>query len=178
MTGDRSPRRVVTSHAPEEKESTMGALPKKVLIATDGYEDGDLAARFATSLAGSVGAELRVATVRPEYPLYALLDDTADFSEIYEKEKREAREMLDAQIQKGEALGGKVHGAHQRSGKLKEVVLDPAEDIDEDLVVVGSRDPYEVHRALMGSVYPYVVHHAHCPVLVVRRESGVTVGQP
>ena len=38
------------------------------------------------------------------------------------------------------------------------------------LVVVGSRGLNPMRRALMGSVLDSVVRHAHCPVMVVRKE--------
>jgi nucleotide-binding universal stress UspA family protein len=44
------------------------------------------------------------------------------------------------------------------------------EEIGADLIVTGSRGLGGIRRALMGSVSESVVHHASCPVLVVRKE--------
>jgi nucleotide-binding universal stress UspA family protein len=49
-----------------------------------------------------------------------------------------------------------------------------AEDLGVGLVVVGSRGQGGIRRALMGSVSDAVVRHAHCPVLVVRRQDSAT----
>src|SRR5215203_3415613 len=52
--------------------------------------------------------------------------------------------------------------------------VDLAEEIEAGLVVLGSRGLGGVKRALMGSVSYSVVRHAHCPVLVVRRQDSAT----
>ena len=51
-----------------------------------------------------------------------------------------------------------------------EGILAVGEDIGTGLIVLGSRGLGGVKRALMGSVSDSVVRHAHCPVLVVRKE--------
>jgi nucleotide-binding universal stress UspA family protein len=49
-------------------------------------------------------------------------------------------------------------------------IVDLTEELGVGLAVVGSRGLGGVRRALMGSVCDSVVRHAHCPVLVVRKE--------
>ena len=50
-------------------------------------------------------------------------------------------------------------------------ILGVGEDVGAGLIVLGSRGLGGVKRALMGSVSDSVVRHAHCPVLVVRKEN-------
>jgi nucleotide-binding universal stress UspA family protein len=45
-------------------------------------------------------------------------------------------------------------------------LIDAAKDAD--LLVVGSRGHSGFTEALLGSVGQHCVHHAHCPVVVVR----------
>jgi len=37
-----------------------------------------------------------------------------------------------------------------------------------DYIVIGTRGLGKLRRTIMGSVSDYVVHHAHCPVVVSR----------
>lgn len=146
----------------------MSALPRKIPVATDGSEEAGLAAKTAAALAAEPGSELHVVTVGPEYPLYMLPDSAGRFPEVFDKEKRETREVLDAQVRKIEALGASVEKAHQRSGRPDREILDLADDLDADMIVVGSRGLGGVRRMLLGSVSDSVVEHALCTVMVVR----------
>ena len=45
-----------------------------------------------------------------------------------------------------------------------------AEDMKADVLVVGARAKGLLNRIFTRSVSDYVIHHAHCPVLLVRHE--------
>ena len=53
-----------------------------------------------------------------------------------------------------------------------EKIVALAEDLDVDLLVVGSRGTGRIKRLVTGSVSEGVVHRASCPVLVVRGGEG------
>ena len=55
-------------------------------------------------------------------------------------------------------------------GGAAEEIVKLGEEIGAGLIVVGRRGSGGMRRALMGSVSDSVVRHAHCPVLVVRKE--------
>jgi nucleotide-binding universal stress UspA family protein len=83
---------------------------------------------------------------------------------------KEAQETLDNQVRKIEEGGRTVQEAHLRRGRKDQEIVRVAEEIGAGLIVMGSRGLGGVRRALMGSVSDSVIRHAHCPVMVVRKE--------
>jgi nucleotide-binding universal stress UspA family protein len=49
-------------------------------------------------------------------------------------------------------------------------IVETAEGMHADLIIVGSHGYNRWERLLLGSVSDSVVHHAHCSVLIVRTE--------
>jgi nucleotide-binding universal stress UspA family protein len=132
---------------------------RRILLATDGSEDARLAARAAASLSGKAGAELHVVHVWQSVP-HPVID-----RDYYEEG---ARKILEAETS---LVSGTVTGAHLAEGAPVDEILDLAAKIPVDLVVVGSRGNGPIGRLVLGSVSEAVVHHATCPVLVVRGEA-------
>ncbi|MEV4729990.1 universal stress protein [Saccharopolyspora sp. NPDC049426] len=57
------------------------------------------------------------------------------------------------------------------NGHPARALLDLAEETGADLIAVGHRGHGGFAEALLGSVSQHVVHHARCPVVVVRDNS-------
>ena len=154
----------------------MSIFPTKVLLATDGSEEAEMAATTAINLAKVTNSELHVLTVGPGYPAYDVR-----IPEVAEEIRRQAQNILDDQVKKIERAGGEVAQAHLRLAEHhpgfehhpSDDVVRFAEEIGAGLIVMGSRGRGGVGRALMGSVSDSVVRHAHCPVIVVRQEPVV-----
>ena len=140
----------------------MSTFPMRILLATDGSEDAALAARAAVDLYNRVGSEL--------YVVHAWHSVPSTYFEAFLRTQfeREAREVLDDQVERIEEAGGKVAGAYLREGTPVDEILDFAEELDPDLLVTGSRGRGSVQRLLMGSVSEGIVHGASSPVLVMR----------
>jgi nucleotide-binding universal stress UspA family protein len=139
------------------------AFPTKILLAADGSEEAKLAAAVAGALAGGTDSELHVVTVGPFLPTVF-----ASTEEEPARMAREARRTLDEQVALIEAAGGGVAQAHLRLGGAAEEIVALAENVGADLIAMGSRGRGGIRRALMGSVSERVVHHAHCPVMIIR----------
>jgi nucleotide-binding universal stress UspA family protein len=145
----------------------MSIFPTKVLLATDGSRDAELARTTAVDLANSTNSELHLVTVAPSYPSYDVRNPA-----VTEQLRRQAEDILNEQAEKVEQDGGRVAEKHFRIAERyrAQQIVRVAEDIEAGLIVMGSRGLGGVRRALMGSVSDSVVRHAHCPVLVVRPE--------
>ena len=54
------------------------------------------------------------------------------------------------------------------NGHPARALLDLAEETEADLIAIGNRGHGGITEALLGSVSQHVVHHARCPVVIVR----------
>ncbi|OMO51900.1 Universal stress protein A [Corchorus capsularis] len=53
-------------------------------------------------------------------------------------------------------------------GDPKDKICEISEEMNVDLLVVGSRGLGKIKRAFLGSVSDYCAHHANCPTLIVK----------
>ncbi len=160
----------------------MSVFPTRILLASDGSESAAHATPVAVELSKKTHSELHVLYVGedaystplpyPEAadPAWVVQEDLAPLEEQGQQFEQVARQTLDAEVQKVRAVGGTVAQAHLRMGTPAAEIVELAEELEVGLVVVGSRGLGGIRRALMGSVSDSVVRHAHCMVLVVRKE--------
>ncbi len=148
----------------------MSIFPTKILLATDGSREAQLAATTAADLARSTGSELHVVHVG-EMPLVYHPERHA-YRAVFEEHEKEAQQLLEAQVQRIKGAGATVAQAHLRMGRadatVAEEIVELAESLDAGLIMMGSRGQGRLRRALVGSVSESVVRHAHCPVTIVR----------
>jgi nucleotide-binding universal stress UspA family protein len=148
-------------------------FPRIILLATDGSKDAELAATAAIDLSKRTGAELHIVHAWRALPHYAYPGVVPErYNPPYEVG---ARRILTEQVEYIEHTGIPVAEAHLVTGRAADAILDLAEQIGADLIVVGSRGLGPVKRLVVGSVSESIVHHAKCPVLVMR---GGTVAWP
>lgn len=147
----------------------MSRLPAKVLLATDGSEEAKLASLAAADLSTRIGSELHVVHAwQPVAPAFASSLTAID----HEPYEREAREVLEEQVSSIEAVGADIQNKHLRMGPPVDAILDLAEELGTDLILMGRRGLGRMRRLLLGSVSEGVVHHARCPVLVTGGGEG------
>jgi nucleotide-binding universal stress UspA family protein len=153
----------------------------KVLCGTDLSQPADEALRQADAFARSHGARLVVVHVLP-LPLsaHALLPSRQEPE--YAQLPALEREALRALERRVADLLGRDAGAVDlivEHGTPYSVLVEQAETLGADLVVVGGRGATGLKRLLLGSVASRVVRHAHAAVLIARespRSGQVLVG--
>ncbi len=144
----------------------MSIFPTRILVATDGSKEAELAVTTAADLAKSTDSELHVLHVG-EVPL-VYHPETHAYQAEYEEHEKEAQQLLEAQVDRIEGASATEAQAHLRMGRADEEIVELAQSIDAGLIVMGSRGQGRLRRALVGSVSESVVRHAHCPVTIVR----------
>jgi nucleotide-binding universal stress UspA family protein len=153
----------------------MSIFPTKILLATDGSEEAELALRTAYGSSQVYRLRVAIGVVFVEAASYVF--PTTDWESLGGKDlptrldevaKEAATTKVDDQAQRVREADGEVAGAHARVGYPEAEIVDLAEELGAGLIVMGSRGLGGLRRTLMGSVSDSVVRHAHRPVLVTR----------
>ena len=145
----------------------MSFFPRKILFATDGSEDSDLAMQAAVDLANKTDSELYVVHVGLLSP-WAMPDAMSDAQ--YERLVQQAQKVLDQEVRKVQDAGGTIADAHLRMGRADVEVVRLSQELGAGMLVIGTRGRETIARILLGSDAESIVRHAHCPVMVVRHE--------
>jgi nucleotide-binding universal stress UspA family protein len=133
-------------------------LYSHVVVGTDGSHTANLAVAHACELVTHGGGTLHLVHAWDVSPAIATLGDDAPDS---------GAEMLAAVAATCAAAGVTVE-THLVRDDPADAVLDVAEQIGADLIVVGHRGMSGAKRFLLGSVPNKISHHAQCTVLIVR----------
>jgi nucleotide-binding universal stress UspA family protein len=142
---------------------------KCVVVGTDGSSTADKAVQVAAELARGWGSALHIVTAYQAgggsgMGSSAALVDTGASAAIHQ----EAAEHIGQKAVEshGEGLQTTVHAV---SDNPPDAILNTAQSVDADLVVVGSKGMKGARR-ILGSVPNSVAHGANCAVLVVKTD--------
>jgi nucleotide-binding universal stress UspA family protein len=147
----------------------MSIFPTRILLATDGSEEAELAALRAVDIAETTDSELHVVHVGVLPTFLESYPGTLGYSgKLYEQIQEESRELLRELSWRVKVAGGTVAGSHLRMGAVDLEVVALAKELGVGLIVMGCRGHRGIRRAIEGSISDGVIRHAPCPVLVVR----------
>ncbi len=137
----------------------------RIVAGVDGSLSSVSALRWAARQAALTGAAVD-AVIAWQYPAAGYgwaptgMEGTFDFKENAEKIVADA---IGNAVDPGSGIPVR---ARVVEGIPAQVLLDASDGAD--LLVVGSRGHGGFAQALLGSVSQHCVHHAHCPVVVIR----------
>ena len=134
---------------------------KKILVGFDGSEGSENALNKAMMLMGEDG-ELIIIAVVPLPSEKNLVDQ-----KTYELMKRKAKNLVDAVLQDIGSHGYTVTGMVEE-GDIAAKIIDTANNIQCDIIVLGSKGASELGTYPIGSIANKVVQYAHKPVMIVR----------
>jgi nucleotide-binding universal stress UspA family protein len=147
-----------------------------ILVATDGSHSAEKAVDFAVEFAKRHGSKLGICTVTREK--LASIDrdpgepnppDVDPRASLSRGQADQSAEVLRRGEQKAKAAGVENYVLREIYGtNTGATIVQEAEAVGADHLVVGSVGQTGLARLLMGSVAGSVVHYAHCPVTVVR----------
>ncbi|XP_071123562.1 universal stress protein in QAH/OAS sulfhydrylase 3'region-like isoform X3 [Mytilus edulis] len=97
--------------------------------------------------------------------------DEKQIAQITEQVKKQQNEVDNLKSKFVDKLRGKIKGeAFILTGKKPgEAIIEAAETHKANLIICGTRGLGKIRRTFMGSVSDFIVQHARCPVVVVRK---------
>ena len=139
---------------------------RTILVPVDFTETSDRALDYAVAMAARFEASV-VAMHAYEIPVYGFPDGALVASgEVAARISEAAQKALDRLVEARQNKGAKVT-ALLRTGVAYDLANSVAEEIDADLIIIGTHGRRGLARALLGSVAENVIRTAKRPVLVI-----------
>lgn len=141
---------------------------EKILVATDGSEHGEKAAKIAIELAKLSGGTITAIYVADTSRTSHLPDDMLLFS-IRELLLKEGNEALDFVENQAKEAGVNFERALVE-GNPGEEIINYAKKNEDDIIIMGSVGRTGMDKFLLGSVAEKVVRNSRIPVLTIPGE--------
>jgi nucleotide-binding universal stress UspA family protein len=139
---------------------------RRILVAIDGSEHAERGLDAAISLAKSPNDSLTLVMVLVPAIPYGMV--APPVPPISDEDVKRGRSLLDRDSARARSAGVKSVQTELLEGHPAESILAYLDEHPADLLVVGARGLSPGLRLLLGSVSDALVHHAKCPVLVVK----------
>ena len=158
----------IVLHAPCSILIVKGPIPslQKILLPIEGEEDAQRAFNFLATKPFRESVEIQLMLVWPQpqtpWPL------TLGQSKLLEEHAiTNAQEQLDSLSVKLGTLGYPA-STYVGLGEPSYAIMEQQRANKADMIMMGSHGRQGLSRFLLGSVSHSVVHHANCPILIIR----------
>jgi len=143
---------------------------RSIVVGTDGSETAQKAVDAAIELAKLSGATLELVSAYEPVSNQRLRREArevpADMQWMIHR-RAEVDATLHEAAEQADAAGVTAR-EHAREGDAADAILDVAEELGADLIVVGNKGMTGAKRFLLGSVPNKISHHAPCAVMIIR----------
>ncbi|HSF51468.1 MAG TPA: universal stress protein [Nitrososphaeraceae archaeon] len=149
---------------------------KKILLAFDGSNASTNAAKYAIHLSSLENSQLIFLNVIENIKQGGVIGLRAKYGDMklvegYTNTRRKNAEEWIKPIEKSakdKGINTKVEILEDDGNSLIGFIINYAEKNNVDLIVVGTKGQSKFRRLLMGSVASGIIHHAKCPVLLIK----------
>jgi len=146
---------------------------KHILIGTDGSTIGSRALAHGLALAKMVGAHVTVVTATEPWSALDMVDEVHKHNpnplqHFAEVASAAAKRVLDEAATHAKAAGVPCDTVHVPDRYAGVAIVETADRIGCDLIVMGSHGRRGIDRVLLGSQAYEVVSHTKIPTLIVR----------
>lgn len=143
----------------------------RILCPTDFSDLAPAVEACAVALARHYDAGLHLLHVDPPTPVMAPYGEVPVDIRLFEMQREQAEQDLAAARDRARAAGVAADAA-VRGGHPAREILAVADELQADLIVVGTHGRGGVEHLLLGSVAEKVMRKARCPVMVVPAAAG------
>lgn len=148
-----------------------GGSRERIVVGTDGSATATRAVEEAVRLAKAGGGEIHIVSAYEPARGTHIQGAPEAAAQIWEPSSDEKVQLiLDEAAVAARTTGVEVetHAVHDSPA---DALIGVAQDVDADLIVVGSQGMHGVKRLVLGSVPNKVSHLARCNVLIVSTDS-------
>ncbi|HEY5333921.1 MAG TPA: universal stress protein [Solirubrobacterales bacterium] len=142
----------------------------RIVVGTDGSDTAAEAVRQAIDLTRLTGATLSIVSAYAPVPKRRIQGEQEGAPPDIAHgigPREDVNLVLDAAAAEARSAGAEVR-THPVEADPADAILNVAEEIKADLIVVGNKGMTGARRYFLGSVPNNVTHHAPCSVLVVQ----------
>ncbi len=138
----------------------------KILVPVDGSKESICACKWACTVAQGTGAAIYLLHVVDLNLKMTSFDRVSMSGYIPESIKKQGEELLaDYRRHMPQELAINLL---LEAGSPHQTIVNIAEQIEPDWIIMGSRGASNIKEIVMGSVSQYVLHHVSCPVMIVK----------
>lgn len=149
---------------------------EKILVPYDFSSSSESALEHAIVMARNFRAEIHLLHVVESFSFTSLISQafSKSQSEFETKVEEKADEKLKEIASAATAKLGRIVQSRMEKGKIFKTIIDVAEKLNVDIIIVGAHGAGGVQEKLIGSNAAKVVMNAECPVLTVHSETAHT----